>query len=296
MNENNIKKSSDNSTFLKYLAKKDMDMDDVITLFFLNYISKGMSGSLYSSNDYLPQNLIKIYYSNITAPRFKNMWDNFKVEYIENENDLENVHSTEEREGLGSVYDYITLRNDYNNIDIYQLCKIHQLLFSKVPHPEFGGNFRTEEIYLPNSGVETADWRQIPNEMVKLYLETKPLIKKGIELGQNRNPEKIITYINDCLDLNCRIIKMHPFADGNGRATRAFTNLMFKLANIPPVFVQSKEKDKYGKAMNKAIVAEDQQELRKFYYYKICDSIIELDILKRENLKSIVEIEEGKTK
>ena len=33
--------------------------------------------------------------------------------------------------------------------------------------------------------------------------------------------------------------------------------------------------------MNKAIVENNFSDLEQFYYYKICDSIIELDILKR---------------
>lgn len=282
--------------FLNYIDSKEIDLSDVITLLFLSYITRKDNGTLYSASDYLPQNLIKIYYSNVTVPRFKKIFSNFKEEYIVNECTLENVHEVEECEGLGLVYDYIETKDDYENIDIYQLLKIHQILFSKCPYPEFGGNFRTDERYLPNSGIETCDWRSLPNEVAKLYMSSKELIKEGVKLGKRRNSAKIIGYINDCLDLNAKIIEMHPFGDGNGRATRAFTNLMFKIANIPPVYIKEKEKEAYGKAMNKAIVEKDPQELRKFYYYKICDSIVELDIMKKNYASSRNEsIEKGRT-
>lgn len=283
--------------FLNYITGKEIDMDDIITLFFLNYITREMNGTLYSESDYLPQNLIKIYYSNVSVPRFQKILSNFKEEYILSESNLEDVHTVEEREGLGLVYDYIESEDADENLNIYNLLKIHQILFSKCPCPEFGGKFRTEEIYLPNSGVETSDWRNLPKEFAQLYQPVNQLIKDGIKLGKRRNPDKIIEYINDCLELNAKIIGMHPFGDGNGRATRAFTNLMFKIANIPPVYIRSSDKDAYGRAMNKAIVEKDFQSLRKFYYYKICDSIIELDILKRKNTEMICEENrQGKSK
>lgn len=266
--------------FLNYISKKAVVMDDVITLLFLNYIDRYEKGTLYSEVDFLPQNLIRLYYSNITAPRFNSMWDNFKQDYIINESELEDAHSPIEREGLGIVYDYIN-NIKRQNLTIYQLCNLNQLLFSKAPHPECGGQFRTDERFLPKSGIELCEWRMIPTEMQKLYLPVEELMKRGDDLRINRNPIAIIDYINDCLRVKAKIIEIHPFGDGNGRTARAFLNILFKLANIPPVYVKANEKNEYGKAMNKAISDKDFAELEKFYYYKICDSIIELDISKR---------------
>ena len=41
------------------------------------------------------------------------------------------------------------------------------------------------------------------------------------------------------------------------------------------------EKEEYIKAMNEGVVNHDYSSIYKFYYYKICDSIYELDIVKR---------------
>ena len=272
--------TQDNKNFLNYISRKKVDMNDVITLLFLNYIERGQDGKLYSSDDYLPQNLIRIYYSNITEPRFNSMWDSFKQEYIFNESELEDAHSQIEKEGLGIVYDYINSIT-MKNLTIYQICNLNQLLFSKAPHPEYGGRFRNEDRFLPNSGIELCDWRMIPSEIQKLYPTVNELIARGNELRLNRNPDGILDYINDCLKVKAKIIEIHPFGDGNGRTARAFLNILFKLANIPPVYVKTNEKKEYGKAMNKAIVENNFSDLEQFYYYKICDSIIELDILKR---------------
>ena len=62
---------------------------------------------------------------------------------------------------------------------------------------------------------------------------------------------------------------------------RALVNILFKVAGIPPVYVKSSERKKYLSAMNKAIVENDYNDINKFYYYKICDSILVLDLNQR---------------
>ena len=103
----NINNQIPRTDLLRYISEREIDMNDIISLFFVNYIEREMKDDLYSNNDFIPQNLIKIYYSNITVPRFSFLWDNFREDYIKNENDLEGVHSEAERAGLGLVYDYI---------------------------------------------------------------------------------------------------------------------------------------------------------------------------------------------
>ena len=76
----------------------------------------------------------------------------------------------------------------------------------------------------------------------------------------------------------CTIIRIQPFANGNKRSTRAFINLLFRLANIPPVYIENKERDKYQEVLQDAIINNNYKRLNNFYYYKICDSIISLDI------------------
>ena len=111
-----------------------------------------------------------------------------------------------------------------------------------------------------------------------LRKDVDDLVKKGIELGKNSDPEAIIKYINACVILKCKLIKIHPFRDGNGRSVRAFINLLFKFANIPPIYIENKEKYKYQEAMNNALSLDDYTDILDFYYFKICDSIMALDL------------------
>lgn len=270
-----------NRDILSILEEKNINLDMFILLIFENYQRRKKEGNLYSKYDYVPQNIIKAYYSEIDKPRFDSLVNKFKLDYIKNENAIEDVHEKSERKGLEEIYNYIHNETNINNISIYTILKLHQLMYSKSPHPEFGGMFRNQPIFLPNSGVETADWSILPKRFSELYEPTQKLIKKGITLSNNNNTsniDKIIEYIDECVELNCTLIKMHPFYDGNGRTIRAFTNLLFIIANIPPIYIKKREKEEYGKVMNLALVEGDLSQIKRFYYYKICDSIYELDI------------------
>ena len=58
---------------------------------------------------------------------------------------------------------------------------------------------------------------------------------------------------------------------------------MFKRVNIPPIFINLDERKEYKNALIKALKDEDYSDIIKFYYYKICDAIILLDIENSKN-------------
>jgi Fic family protein len=85
-------------------------------------------------------------------------------------------------------------------------------------------------------------------------------------------------YIDDCIIMSTQLIEMQPFQDGNKRVFRALLNLLFKKINIPPIFILEEEKDVYKSALLAAIKDKDYTKIINFYYYKICDAIVSLDI------------------
>ena len=80
------------------------------------------------------------------------------------------------------------------------------------------------------------------------------------------------------MELNCDLILVHPFPDGNGRCVRGFINKLLEYAGLPPIYIKVNERTEYHKAMNKANNEKDYTDIKNFYKYKICDSIVELDI------------------
>ncbi len=269
----------------------DEEARNYISLLFDGYEKRKEEGRLYT-HDGIPELIIKTYYSYVKKPNFSQIVKNFKNRYIYNENKVEDVKPNEEKKGLACVYDYIQTKKDLKNISIYDLSWIHEALYSKTPFPEFGGKYRKREIYLlgktensiKTGNVELCPFWNITHEMNELKPIVDELVKTGLSLGENPNVDKLIDYINNCIKLNCKIIKIHPFEDGNGRVTRAFTNLLFRLANIPPTYVKNKEKEKYLEAMNNALSKGDYTDIIDFYHFKICDSIIALDINIKDNL------------
>lgn len=251
-------------------------LEESIFHYFDNFMDPNQENSI------LAEELIVLYYSIVNKPKFDFLCQNFIKKYIDNESELEGVHQPEERDGLREVYDK-TIRQFVpdKDLDIYFLKQIHEWLYSKCPYPEAGGRYRTGDVYLPGTGVNLTPYNQVANQMSDLYEDSIKLFERGKSLGLHKDTDILLDYINDCIELKCKIIKIHPFQDGNGRSARVFLNLLFKMANIPPVYIEAKEQLAYHKALNKAHTENDYQDIKVFYYHKILDSIFQLDILPR---------------
>lgn len=266
-------------------GEEQLSIEDIITISFEQYKTKKKDSSIYNIDDFIPQNLIKLYFSeDANHSDFKDIVLNFKKKYLQQESKLENAHTPEEIAGLGVVYDYIRSDDWMKCANIYIIYLINLKLFSLAPNPEAGGKLRNSDNYMEGSGIETCPYNIIDKEIAKLYSDFDSLLREGIELGSNNslsNEDKLINYINKCIKLKCKLIQIHPFYDGNGRTMRAMVNLLFKLAGIPPIYVKYSERNKYLEGMNKAIIDNNFEYINKFYYYKICDSILELDVNKR---------------
>lgn len=234
-----------------------------------------------------------------------------KIEYNEEDKQLEYI-------GLGYMYDYIQqytpCENDFNIF--IETLKLHKLLF-KAYDDKFNSD-RDEEYFKLQNQLQQAkldknavEYREISNQL-KNFSECRKSFGgalrdcdvdlKGINyhvptanearifLNSYLNPEKkieyqnilsssnIFGYIEYCVKTCVDIIKYQPFNNGNKRTARALLNLMFKNKNIPPVYIIKKERKKYKDALLKAIVENDYESIINFYYFKICDSIYELDI------------------
>ena len=110
-------------------------------------------------------------------------------------------------------------------------------------------------------------------------------------MKETNDYSQIFKFVEECVKLKCRLIKIHPFEDGNGRTVRCFTNKLFEIAGIPPVYIRPNEKVEYSNAVNIACNEGKYDDITGFYLYKICDSIIELDINEqfKEQKKRITE-------
>lgn len=95
------------------------------------------------------------------------------------------------------------------------------------------------------------------------------------------NENDIFSYIEGCIVLTVKLIKAQPFIDGNKRPFRALLNLLFKKIDIPPIYIETFEIPEYKNCLLKAMIDDSYDSIIKFYYYKICDSIVELDVYEK---------------
>lgn len=265
-----------------YLGEIGVEPEFIIRESFLGYKWRKERGKLYGVDLDLPTKLIRIYYElsqdDITFDKLKKAFIN---KYINNESKLENVHTKEEVKGLKKMYEYVHSAEIEDDFDVYSLLDLHRALFSYAPFPEYAGVIRNHPVYLPGAGVELCDWRFIRRELNLIDEDVHYLRSIAPEIKALRDTTQMLAYLDCCVELNCRLIKVHPFRDGNGRTVRAFTNKLLEDVGLPPIYIREREREEYHKAMNLAINEDDFTDIKNFYRYKVCDSIVELDINER---------------
>lgn len=259
------------------LKKTQDEIKTIVNKLFEDYIEKKRTRTLYKTGLNTPKRLLIFYYLLNEENRHLNVnSETFLKHYIASESILEYAHLNYEKEGLKAMYEYLLSDEIDKNFDIYTILDLHTKLFSKAPYPENAGHFRNDNVYLPNTGINLSDWRDIWQEVKSLEPNVEEIKNLGKIVKENR--AYIFTYIDKCIKLKCDLIKIHPFFDGNGRTIRAFINKLFMDVDLPPIYISSQENMTYRRTMQKAIGEEnDYLSITKFYYYKICDMIIELE-------------------
>ena len=282
---------------INLLNKMDISSDEAkyyIYRLFMNIKSLKDKDSFFVYDDYMLETIITSYFIYCDKPKMDDIYDAFRSRYIYNENAIENIRNSEEKKGLGEAYDFVASLDNYTNVNIMTLLTIHKRLYSKTPHPEFGGTLRVSSAYFNGFQNEISAPENIIKNLVSLLAYSNSLTLKAIEIEKENDPIKKLEFINEILDFKCKLILIHPFADGNGRSIRILTNLYFKIAGIPPVYIEEKEKDEYIKCINLACKPKEYNPdiipLRKFYYYKLCDSIVKLDVISKKNVSEIKNI------
>lgn len=287
----------DREIFIKHLEGIGIDPEFLIGETFLGYKWRKERKKLYGTDNELPTKLIKMYYElkpdQIVFDRFKSA---FVKKYIRNESKLENVHIATEVKGLEKMYEYVHSPEIDNNFDVYTLMDLHRMLFSYSPFPECAGFIRNENVYLPGTGTELCDWRYIRHELNDVDEDVQYLRSIAEEVKSSKDSSQLLAYLDCCVYINCRLIKIHPFMDGNGRTIRAFTNKLLEDVGLPPIYILERERGEYHKAMNEANNNGNFTDICNFYRYKICDSIVELDINSRVRNGNSVSTSLGKVK
>ena len=263
------------------MGNNSIDNRIIIGLLFDGYKKRKMENRLYSKDDRIPKIIISEYLNLVERPSFNKFISLYKRNYILCESKVEPNFSIEEQQGLADTYDYINdfdFSKDEFNVFTTSLI-IHMKLFSHCGDGSFGGSLRDSTAVLNDVNIDVVP-PHIAKKVFNSYIPKKDYILEKYKKGD------IFGYIEDCIKLNVELIKLQPFADGNKRTFRSLLNLQLKLLNIPPIYIPAKERQEYKKVLIKAIRDDDFKDIIQFYYYKICDAIITLDIKHSEILEN----------
>jgi Fic family protein len=197
----------------------------------------------------------------------------FKNDYVYNDARLENIETTPEAvseivadlrlntqhsqycqqqyssfteiAGHSKLYDYIFDYSTNNPISVFDILKLNRILFSCAVCPDFGGRTRTSNVMVIGAKFESCDYHDITSKLLETEKEVKSLDSNWGIMSKSEVLRQIVS-------IHHQLTVIHPFADGNGRTIRAFTNLQLIRYGIPPVFIYNENKKIYLNALCKA--------------------------------------------
>ena len=147
--------------------------------------------------------------------------------------------------GHALMYEYLFELLENEPVDIYSLIKLHKRMYSCAPFPDFGGSFRRTDPLVLGAKFETLPSDHVPSEIIGLDDKVKQIVSSAGSL-------MLSDYIKQVTQLHHKLTVIHPFGDGNGRATRAFLNLLLIRRGSLPIYIKAEEKNDYLQALSTA--------------------------------------------
>lgn len=172
--------------------------------------------------------------------------------------------------GHYAMYQDIFAEPIKESISVYETLLLNKKLFSFYPHPEFGGSVRQNNTLVLGAKFETVDYHDIHNELAKLDIEVKDFYSKLHEMS-------VSEFVKHVSRVHHRITVIHPFPEGNGRTSRAFMNVQFIRAGLPPIYVKIEDKPDYIAALSRADTYDDYDELYEIIFRVLIRSHVALN-------------------
>jgi Fic family protein len=158
----------------------------------------------------------------------------------------EHLEATNHAEAIDYVKDLAanTKQQDLTKQDV---MNIHKLILQKIDD-ENAGKYRNVPVAIAGSDVELPDPLKVPELMEEFFtwLKNKSDIHPVIVAA----------------DAHYKLVRIHPFVDGNGRTARLLMNLLLMQANYPITVIGNDKREDYINALEKAHMTGD---LSNFY-------------------------------
>jgi Fic family protein len=213
------------------------------------------------------QDLKEVYnkwYGQLSAAEIKKCEEDFIVRFTYNTNAIEGNRLSLRETSMILTENVIpagATPNDYNETinskDCYEfiknytgefnqkfLLKIHGLL-TKNTNSKIVGKYRDHDVRISGSDWIPSSYKKIRQEIRKIfqwyYSERKKL--HPVELGAI---------------LHNKLVRLHPFSDGNGRTSRVVMNWILMKSKFPMFYVELRDKIHYYEAIEKGDKGNDE--------------------------------------
>jgi Fic family protein len=130
------------------------------------------------------------------------------------------------------------------------------------PEPRYVGRFRGES-GLEGCEVSIGEYRGVPSDRVADELKTfEAKLQRAmkaldglIKSAQDMSADELAAVINLCAWVHSEWVRIHPFANGNGRTARLWANAIAMRYDLPPFLrLRPRPGDEYGAASAAAMV------------------------------------------
>ncbi len=135
-----------------------------------------------------------------------------------------------------------------------EVLDIHALILKKIDDDN-AGRYRNIEVRISRSNVVLPNPIKVPELMESFF---NWLHAKNID-----HPAKIAA------DAHLKLVSVHPFPDGNGRAARLLLNLLLMQKGYPPALVRKEDRENYIDSIEKGQLSEDFDDYYKVIYRAI---------------------------
>ena len=159
------------------------------------------------------------------------------------------------RQNLSNVFDEIVAAAERRDTPTVASAKHwHSLLMQNlaVPDARWVGSFRGEPglenlqvRVLAQFGVDAA---RVAEELAEFERKLSAIVREldaMLPTGQEPNADQLATILDVCAWAHAEWVRIHPFANGNGRTARLWANCIALRYGLPP-FIRLRPRPNYG--------------------------------------------------
>lgn len=134
------------------------------------------------------------------------------------------------------------LVNEKSDISEWNIKGLHQLILRGIDDSN-AGKYRNHDVIISGASHKPPQYIKVPELMEKLIMNYNewdkyhPIIRSALLHGE--------------------LVKIHPFADGNGRTSRLIMNMELMRNGYVPVIIKKENRLKYYEALDKAHTTKD---------------------------------------